>query len=446
MEKTDASSIVDELGDILPITARVNSAGHLEIGGCDLVSLAQEFGTPLYAYDEATLRHNCARHLKAFSSRYPDVRVLYAGKAYLGLALLSLLVKEGLGLDVVSGGELALAQRAGFPMELVYFHGNNKSAQELELALKLGVGRIVVDNLHELERLNQTALGLGAKASVLLRLSPNVDPHTHRFITTGLVDSKFGFPLQTGAAEEAVGQVLASPGLQLLGFHAHIGSQICELEPYRATMEALLAFAGRVRERFGFVPAEISPGGGWGIRYTREEQPPEIEAVAGAIADSLVEGVERLGLPRPRLVVEPGRAIVARAGVALYTVGSIKEVPGVRTYVAVDGGMADNIRPALYDARYEVVAANRVQTAPTQTVTVAGKYCESGDILARDVHLPRLEPGDLLAIPAAGAYCLPLASNYNLSLRPAVVMVKGGQARLVRRRECYEDLWRLEAD
>jgi diaminopimelate decarboxylase len=443
----------ERLAPILPLTAGVNAAGHLTIGGCDATELAQQFGTPLYVLDEATLRAQARAYRQAFAAHYPDSSVAYASKAYLSLVLARLLAEEGLGLDVVSGGELFVAHRAGFPLERVHFHGNNKSPEELAMALDLGVGRIVVDNRHELRLLSGLAARRGVTAAILLRLSPGVDPHTHAYNTTGLVDSKFGLPIVTGQAEEAVAEALRLPGLRLLGLHAHIGSQILELGPYRQTIAVLFDFAAAMRARYGkgatesaptFVLAEFSPGGGWGIAYTPEQEPPTIQAIAETIATAVRQNAARVGLPLPRLFVEPGRSIVGRAGVALYSVGAIKDIPGVRCYVAVDGGMADNVRPALYGARYVALAANRLHEPCTQTVTIAGKYCESGDILIQEAVLPPLAAGDLLAIPAAGAYCLALSSNYNLALRPAVVMVNDGIARLIRRRETYEDLLRCD--
>jgi len=433
-----------DIAHVLPITARQNAAGHLEIGGCDTVELAREFGTPLYVFDEETLRAQCRGYVQGLAAAYPHSLVLYACKAFINLALARLFQEEGLGLDVVSGGELYVAYKAGFPLERVYFHGNNKSADELSLALDLGVGRIVVDNFHELRLLNDLALQKGKRVPVLLRLSPGVDPHTHVAITTGIVDSKFGFLIATGQAESALQQALSLPGLEVIGLHAHIGSMVFELEPYRQTIEILLDFAAQMQARYGFTPREFSPGGGWGIAYTEKDNPPALTQVIQTVTATLKEGAKQKGLPLPRLILEPGRSIIGRAGVALYTIGSSKEVPGVRKYVAVDGGMADNIRPAIYGAVYTALVANRLMAPPEETVTIAGKYCESGDVLIRDITLPRLMPGDILAVPASGAYCLAMASNYNMSLKVPVVLVRNGQARLIRRRETYDDLLSLD--
>ena len=425
-------------------TQRINDAGHLEIGGCDTVDLAREFGTPLYVFDEVELREGAREWLAAFRSSYPETTVIYAAKAYLGRAVAALFAGEELGLDVASGGELAIARAGGFPMERVYFHGNNKSPQELREALAAGVGHVVVDNFREAVLLNEIAAAAGKRQPVLLRVSPNVDPHTHQHIATGALDSKFGVPIATGQAEEAVQSLASSPALELVGLHAHIGSQIFEIEPFQQACKTLIEFAAHLRRRHEI--SQLSLGGGFAVQYIRGVPAPSREEYAAAVTLALREGCGAHDLPLPRLVVEPGRSLIARAGVALYSVGARKEIAGVRTYVAVDGGMADNIRPALYGAGYEALAANRMNAeGPRERVTIAGKFCESGDVLVRDAELPKLWAEDVLAIPVAGAYCLPLASNYNASLRPAVVFVREGQARLVRRRETYDDLLRCEA-
>ena len=432
------------LAPVLPRTAELTPEGHLALGGCDAVDLAREFGTPLYVYDEEELRKTCQAYREAFASRYERSAVAYAAKSYLGRWLAALVAEEGLGLDVVSGGELAVARSAGFPLERVLFHGSNKSAQELREAVDAGIGRIVIDNFHELGLLDDVAGGLGKRQPVLLRLSPNVDPHTHVKTTTGVLDTKFGFAIEGGQAEEAVVQALARSNLELLGLHCHLGSPIFELDPYRQANDVMIAFAARMGERHGLELREYSPGGGFAVQLLRGEPAPSPGDYAEAVVDSLRAALAREGLGEPSLTVEPGRAIVARAGVALYTVGARKELAGVRTYVSVDGGMADNIRPALYEARYEALVANRAAEPPAERVTIAGRYCESGDVLIKDIELPKLWAGDVLALPAAGAYCLSMASNYNQSPRPAVVLVREGRARLVRRRETYEDLMRAD--
>ena len=432
------------LAPVLPRTADATPEGHLALGGCDAVDLAKEFGTPLYVFDEEELRSSCRAYREAFASRYEKSAVAYAAKAYLGRWLAALMAEEGLGLDVVSGGELAVARSVGFPLERVLFHGNNKSAGELREAVEASVGRVVIDNFHELSLLDDIAGGLGRRQPVLIRVSPNVDPRTHAKTTTGVLDTKFGLPIEGGQAEEAVVQALARPNLELLGLHCHLGSPIFDLAPYREANDVMIAFARRMRERHGLELREYSPGGGFAAQYMRDKPPPSPDEYAATIIDSLRAALQREGLAEPRLTVEPGRAIVARAGVALYTVGARKEVPGGRTYVSVDGGMADNIRPAMYESPYEALVANRATEPPAERVTIAGRYCESGDVLVRDVELPKLWAGDVLALPASGAYCLAMASNYNHAPRPAVVLVREGRARLVRRRETYEDLMRAD--
>ena len=428
---------------VFPITAEVNDDGHLALGCCDVLQLVSEFGTPLYVFDEDTLRHMCRQFVDEFSHRYSKTRVLYASKAFINPALARLFHEEGLGLDVVSGGEMAVAQAAGVPPEHIYLHGNNKGTDELRMALDHGVGRIVVDNLHELGLLNDLARDRGTVQDIMLRLSPDVDPHTHVHTTTGVLDSKFGFAIKTGDAAEAVRQALDAPHVNLVGLHFHLGSPIFELEPFAIAIDTVLTFAARFRSQ-GLQMQEFSPGGGFAIAYLRDRLPPPIASYAQVITAALRERCDDLGLGEPTLVIEPGRAIVGRAGVALYTVGGTKDIPSVRKYVALDGGMGDNIRPALYDARYEAVVANRMSESPAETVTLAGKFCESGDVLIRDVSLPMLQPGDVVAIPASGAYAPSMASNYNLNPRPAMVMVRDGDARLIRRRETYNDMMRLD--
>jgi diaminopimelate decarboxylase len=433
-----------ELAPIFPETAQVTPQNRLAIGGCDAVELAGRFGTPLYVFDEATLRNQCREFRREFSQRYPQVTVAYASKAFINRGLARILIEEGLGLDVVSIGELAIAHAVEYPLQYVYFHGNNKGSQELEQALDWGIGHIVVDNFYELGILEQIAAQKNIVQPVLLRLSPGVDPHTHEKTTTGILDSKFGFPLQTGDAQRAVQQALTSRHLKVLGLHFHLGSPLFEVEPYRTAIELTVVFAAEMKRQYGLSLDEFNPGGGFAIQYVRETPPPPISAYAEAITSALKEQCQAQGLSLPRLVIEPGRAIVGRAGIALYTTGAVKEIPGVRKYISVDGGMGDNIRPAIYGSRYEAVVANRVEGNATETVTIAGKYCESGDVLLKDMTLPRLVPGDLLAVPASGAYCLAMASNYNASLKPAIVLVKDGKARLLRRRETLDDLMQTD--
>jgi diaminopimelate decarboxylase len=427
--------------DLFPPGSRVDEQGRLWLGGCLTASLVQEFGTPLYIFDEMTLRDRCRAYREALVQYYPGQgMVAYASKAYLNLALAQLVAQEGLSLDVVSGGELYVAQRAGLAPERIHFHGNNKTLKELATALDERVGRIVVDNFHELEELEQLAAQRQMQVSIWLRLSPGVDVHTHAYRKTGLLDSKFGFPLETGSAERALTRALNSPYLIPVGLHAHIGSQILDLEPFALAIAILLEFAATMREHHGFELREFSPGGGWGVTYHESDTPAPLEQYVQTVCGAVVEGCRQHGLELPTLVIEPGRSIVAPAAVALYRVGARKEIPGVRTYISVDGGMADNIRPALYGARYTALVANKADQPAEETVTIAGKFCESGDVLMRDVALPRLEAGDLLAVPGVGAYGLAMASNYNLAPRPAVVLAGEGKARLIQRRETFDDL------
>ena len=425
---------------VFPHTATVRAEGHLVLGGCDVVALVAEYGTPLYVYDEQTLRGLCQEFRSEFQGRYPHTKVIYASKAFTNVALIKLLHEEGLGLDVASGGELAVALAGGMPAAEVYFHGNNKGRGELAEAVLGGIGRVVVDNLDELRLLEEVAREVGQIQAILIRVSPGVDPHTHAYISTGTLDSKFGIPIETGQASQAVRQAVASPHLRLVGLHCHIGSQVFETQPYQEAMRVALEFAAQMREE-GLDLVEFSPGGGFAIAYTRDQEPPTVAAYAEAITSTMTQECEELGFAEPpSLVIEPGRAIVGSAGVALYTVGARKAIPAVRTYVSVDGGMGDNIRPALYGARYEAVVANHMDQTPSERMTIAGKFCESGDILVKDMDLATTVAGDIIAVPASGAYGSAMASNYNMAPRPAIVLVRDGGARLIRRRETYEDL------
>ncbi len=413
----------------------VNADGRLTIGGCDAVALAREYGTPLYVYEESAVRARCREFLTEFRARAPETAVLYACKAFTNTAMLRLVAEEGLGLDVVSGGEIEYARAAGFPMDRVSFAGNNKTAAELELALEAGVGTIVVDNLLELIMLREMARGRGA--DILLRFTPGVDPNTHHYNTTGTADSKFGIPRPVW--DEAVRTAVEAEELNLLGLHFHLGSGLYEVEPYREAIGVVMDYAAQARG-LGLDVIMLSVGGGFAAYYAADHEPPPVAAYAEAIVTTLKETCARLGLPVPALVVEPGRSIVAQYGVALYTVGVIKDVPGVRAYVNVDGGMGDNIRYPLYGYVQQAVIADRPQAPGTRTVRVTGKYCESGDVLIPEISLPDPRPGDVLAVAGSGAYAVPMASNYNGSYRPAIVFVREGQARLVRRRETIDDL------
>mgnify|MGYP005847122415 CR=1 FL=1 len=427
---------------LLPVSATV-VGGRLQIGGCDLEALADAYGTPLYLYDAATLDGAVAAYTDALRAHYPGPwGIAYASKAFLCTAIAQWAARRGLGLDVVSGGELAIAQRAGFPPERMHFHGNNKREAELTQALDCGLGRIVLDNEQESARLERLAAARGKPVAVWMRLTPNIDVHTHAYQTTGLVDTKFGFPLAEGIAEAAARRLLRSPHFHLVGLHTHLGSQVFDAEPIAQAVEVILDFAARLRED-GFILRELSPGGGWGVSYRPETPPASIISYIAALSAAVRAGCRRHGFAWPRLVIEPGRTLVARAGLALYRVGGVKRMPG-RTYVFIDGGMADNPRPALYQAVYTALLVNRIGEGATETVAIAGPYCESGDIMIQQASLPPARAGDLLAVPVAGAYHLSMASNYNAALRPTVLWVADGQAHVIQERETIDDLMRRD--
>jgi diaminopimelate decarboxylase len=427
---------------LFPPGTSVNGAGHLVIGECDACDLARQFGTPLYIFDESTLRANAIGFKNEFGKRYSQTTVLYACKAFLNYALLMLFKEEGIGLDVVSGGEIRIAHKFGFPMNTVSFPGNNKSKDELLLALECGISRIVVDNFDEVVTLGELAKSTKHHANVLIRVSPGIDPHTHRYETTGSIDSKFGFPLVL--AEKALLDATATPQINVKGLHFHIGSQLISTEPYREAIEIILKFASRMHREHGFRLQELSVGGGYPVQETLDLPVPPLSAFAETITSSIIDGCKQYSMELPRLVIEPGRLMVAQAGIALYTVGTRKEIPGVRTYISVDGGMGDNIRPALYQSRMEAVLANRMNESVGHKYTISGKFCESGDVLIQDIEMPEMSSGDILAVPVCGAYNIPQSCNYNAFIKPAVIMVKDGRARLIRRRETIDDLVRCD--
>lgn len=417
---------------VFPIGSRVNERDHLEVGGCDAVEVAEEFGTPAYVYAEDDIRARARAYLDAFRVRTDDFEVLFASKAAPFTAAYRVCAEEGLSVDVASGGELHMALRAGFEPERIYLHGNNKSEEELQAAIAAGVGHVIVDSFDEIARLDAL---LERSQEVLIRVTPGIKADTHTYVQTGQLDSKFGFGLEDGLAARAIEAVRASRHLRLAGIHAHIGSQIFELEPYARVIEALARLAGpdcRI----------LNVGGGLGIAYVAEDEPPSIDAYV----EVKVSGVRRVFDPVPRILVEPGRSLVGNAGVTVYRIGTVKEIPGIRTYVAVDGGMSDNMRPMLYGARYEALVANRAGAVPDTPATIAGMHCESGDILVRDAMLAAPRTGDVLVTPATGAYGFGLASNYNGVPRPPVIFCKGGDARVVVRRETYEDLIARDRD
>lgn len=409
-----------------------------------MVELASQYGTPLFVMDEETIRRKARSYVESFKALDPDTEVIYASKAFICLAVCQLVREEGLSLDVSSGGELFTAIKTGFPPEKIYMHGNNKTPNELTQALKSGVGCIVVDSDNELDLLQKLAESKGKKADIYLRVTPGIEPSTHSYVQTGQIDSKFGFGLSDGRAMEAVKKALTLSALNLRGLHAHIGSQIFALHSYAKAIELIMSFVREVKDKTGFEVKELNTGGGLGIKYEATDEPSTIEEFAQVIANDIKKEAERLRLVKPKILIEPGRSIVGNAGITAYTIGTIKEIPGIRTYISVDGGMSDNIRPMLYGAVYEALLANKGLKEPTDSVTVAGKHCESGDILVRDVKLPHPEVGDILVTPATGAYGYVMASNYNRQPRPAVVMVKEGKARVIIRRETYEDLVGLD--
>ena len=418
--------------------------GALAIGGVDVRDLALEYGTPAYVLDEDDFRERCRQWRVAF--RAADGDVYYAGKAFLCVAVARWVAAEGLSLDVCTGGELAVAERAGFPADRILFHGNNKSVEELRRAVTTGVGRVVLDSFEELARLAFIAEAAGVRQRVLIRVTPGVEAHTHSYVATGQEDQKFGFSLAAGAAAEAVRRVLALPSLELVGLHCHIGSQIFDTSGFRLAAHRMVGLLAEVRAEHGVELPELNLGGGLGIAYTSEDAPLPVEEVADRLRAVVTAECATAGLAVPRLGVEPGRAVSGPTTVTLYEVGTVKELPGLRTYVSVDGGISDNIRTALYDAHYTAVLASRTSTAPPRVVTVCGKHCESGDIVVHDVALAAdLAPGDLLAVPASGAYHRSMASNYNHVPRPPVIAVRNGQARVLVRRETEDDLLRLDA-
>ncbi|NGY78849.1 diaminopimelate decarboxylase [Bacillus megaterium] len=421
-------------------TSRINKQGHLEIGGVDTVELASNFGTPLYVYDVALIRQRARGFKETFEKHGVKAQVAYASKAFSTIAMVQVVHEEGLSLDVVSGGELYTALAADFPKERIHFHGNNKSRAELEMAIKEDVGCIVVDNFYEIALLQEITEQYQKKMPVLLRLTPGIEAHTHDYILTGQEDSKFGFDLQNGQADEAVRLVQNSKGLELLGIHCHIGSQIFETTGFIMATQKLFAKMKEWKQRIEFVPQVLNLGGGFGIRYTEEDQPIPVSQYVKVIIEEVKKQSKQLEVEIPEIWIEPGRSLVGDAGTTLYSIGSRKHVPNVREYVAIDGGMNDNIRPALYQAKYEAVIANRMNDESDELVSIAGKCCESGDMLMWDVHLPKANPDDLLAMFCTGAYGYSMASHYNRLPKPAVVFVEDGEAQLVVKRETYEDI------
>ena len=413
---------------------------NLIIGGIKAKDLAKDYGTPLYVMDEQLLIDNCRDYVKYFKVNSENNRVAFAGKAFLTLEMCRLIDREGLYLDVVSGGELYTAYKANFPMEKIYFHGNNKTLEEIEFGIKLGVGRFIVDNLWEMIKINEISEKYNKVQKVYLRLTPGIEAHTHEYIKTGQIDSKFGFAPVGNIIMDAIKKALELENIELVGLHCHIGSQIFETEPFADAAEVMINFINNIRQETGHMIEDLDLGVGFGIYYSEGDKPKETKEYCDIILNRVNEVCNKLSLKKPILTIEPGRSIVANAGTTLYTIGSIKEIPGVRKYLAIDGGMTDNIRPALYEAKYEALIANKASGNIESKVTVAGKCCESGDILLQDINLQEAESGDILAVLSTGAYGFSMSSGYNKNLRPAVVFVRNGEAKVVCKRQSYEEL------
>ena len=421
---------------IKPITTEIKN--NISIGGCDLVELARMYGTPLYVIDEETLRQACREYQESFKN-CKNIRMMYASKALCNVAISKILSQEGFGFDVVSQGELYTVYKAGADMEQVLFNGNNKTEKEIELALELGVGRFSVDNFSEARLLNKLALSRDKKVSILLRITPGIECHTHEYIQTGQIDSKFGFDLSQ--IDEIIAKINTEYlNLELRGLHAHIGSQIFEPKSYEDEIRVLIKELVRIRTKHGLTLTELNIGGGLGVTYTEEDTPPSVQDFASSIITALNMSIKEYDIKAPRVYIEPGRSVISTAGVTLYTIGSSKVVPNTRKYVAVDGGMADNPRPSMYQAKYMADIANKPNYAETEVVTIAGRYCESGDILIENIELPRLEAGDILCVYNTGAYNYSMASNYDRVEKPAMVLVNNSQSDIIVNRETLEDL------
>ena len=422
----------------LPITAKTNKQGHLEVGGCDVTALAAEFGTPLYVMDEKTIRERCRQYKTSFKKFYPNTEVVYACKALCTTGVLEIINDEGLGVDVVSGGELLTAVKAGCNKKKIYFHGNNKSREEIEQGLKAGVGRFVVDNLEEIKSIDEISQRSGIRADVLIRINPGIEAHTHEFIKTGQIDSKFGIGRER--VLDAVSMILSAKNMNFVGLHAHIGSQIFDVKSFAAELDVVLDMAKEIAGKRKVPVEEIDIGGGLGVDYFEKSEAPAIDAFAKAVGTRMEERSKDPDIGEPKLIIEPGRSIVGHAGITIYTIGCVKDIPGIRKYVIVDGGMADNPRPILYQARYDALLGNKAKLQKTEKVTIAGRFCESGDVLVKDAYLQKPEVGDTLVMLCTGAYNYSMASNYNRFPRPAMVLVADGSASLIVGRETHEDV------
>lgn len=419
----------------------INNEGHLTIGGVDTVEIVKEYGTPVIVYDENSIRNNCRAFVGSIDKYYNgNGRVLYANKAFSCLEMCRICNDEKMGLDVVSGGEIYTALKAGFPAEKLYFHGNNKSYQELEYALSNGVGRIVVDNPEELGNISEIAKKLGVTANIYMRIKPGIDAHTHDFIKTGQIDCKFGFALETGEAMENVKLAINTENVNLAGLHCHIGSQIFDVDPFVLAAEVMMNFIIDIKNETGVVISELDLGGGFGIMYTENDKPVAFENYMKPVSEKVKEIAAQNGIPVPFILIEPGRSIAGAEAVTLYTVGNVKKIPDIRTYVAIDGGMTDNPRYILYQAEYTALCANKADKPRDTKVTIAGKCCESGDLIQENTMIQSVEKGDILAVLTTGAYNYSMASNYNRVPRPEVLMVRDGEVRTIIRRETYEDI------
>jgi len=419
----------------------VNEKGNLIIGGLDTVELAAKYGTPCYVVDEDQIRANCRAYVKSIEDNYDgNGLAIYASKAFNCKAMCKIVNEEKMGLDVVSGGELYTALSVGFPAEKIYFHGNNKTLAELDEAVTAGVGRVVVDNIYELENLSKAAKKQGKTVGVLLRIKPGIDAHTHSFIMTGQIDSKFGFALETGEAMEGVKAAIEAESIEFKGIHCHIGSQIFDVEPFERAAEVMIGFMADIKAETGVEVEELDLGGGFGIKYSSYDNPLAYSEYMAKVAGVLKDECVKKGVKQPFIVIEPGRSVAGSAGITLYTVGAVKTIPDIRTYVSIDGGMGDNPRYILYQSTYELVCANKADKPKDFKITLAGRCCESGDLIQEDALVQQVEPGDIMAVLSTGAYNYSMSSNYNRIPKPPVVMVSGGQSRVVVRRETYEDI------
>lgn len=421
----------------------VNEKGHLEIGGCDTIDLAEKYGTPLYVVDENEIRKNCRAFVKSIEDNYNGHgTVAYASKAFSCMEMYRICKQENMSIDTVSAGEIYTALKAGFPAERIYFHGNNKTLDEIEFALDKNVGRIVVDNLTELEKIEKAAEKRNITAKIMFRIKPGIDAHTHSFIRTGQIDSKFGLALENGEAMVGVKRALALKNVELCGLHCHIGSQIFDISPFELAAEVMMDFIAKIKEEIGAEIKELNLGGGFGIKYTEEDKPAPYSDYMNRVAAVIKKKAEEHSMELPFIIIEPGRSIAGAAGITLYTVGAVKEIENVRTYVSIDGGMTDNPRYILYQSTYEILCANKANEPKTEKITLAGKCCESGDLIQENAMIQKVVPGDTIAVLSTGAYNYSMASNYNRIGRPAVVMTNNGESRIIVKRESFEDLVR----